>query len=351
MTTMTHPPSTDQMMIGGIDTHRDSHTAALLTHDGRVLGVDQFPTTTAGYQQLLEWLTGHGPLDRVGIEGTGSYGAGLAQVLQAAGIVLVEVDRPNRANRRRVGKSDPTDAIEAARAVISGRATGTPKTRTGPVEALRYLHLTRRDAVATRARCQTQIRSTLVTAPDPIRQQLASLSPTALIRVCATLTTDHDDQVSAAVATRLRSLAREHQWLTTEITALDHQILPLVRQANPQLLATHGVGPTTASQLMITVGDNPDRINTEAAFAMLTGVAPLPASSGNTHRHRLNRGGDRQANHALWRIAMTRLATDPRTQTYRNTYRTQGHTNPETIRQLKRYIARELFPILTRTTG
>ncbi len=347
MTTMTQPSATDQIMVGGIDTHRDSHTAALLTSNGRVLGVDQFPATAHGYQQLLGWLTGRGQLDRVGIEGTGSYGAGLAQALQAAGIVLIEVDRPERSSRRRHGKSDPIDAIAAARAVISGRASGTPKTRTGPVEALRYLHLTRRDAVTTRARCQTRIRSILVTAPDPIRTTLAGLTPAKLIRACATLTTDPDSNiVTQAATTSLRLLAEQHQWLTVQIRNLDHQILPLVRAINPQLLATPGVGPATAAQLLITVGDNPDRVRTEAAFAMLTGVAPLPASSGNSHRHRLNRGGDRQANNALWRITMTRLATDQRTRDYRDQRRAKGHSTPEAIRNLKRYIARELFPIL-----
>lgn len=350
MTTMTQPCTSDQITVGGIDTHRDTHTAALLTIDGKVLDVAQFPTTPDGYQQLLAWLTRTGRLDKVGIEGTGSYGHGMAEVLRAAGIIMIEVDRPNRTTRRREGKSDPTDAIEAARAVISGRATGIPKTRTGPVEALRYLHLTRHDAVADRARCQNRIRSTLVTAPDPIRQQLAHLNPTQLINACATLTTSHHDIVHHAVITRLRSLARQHHQLTLEIKDLDHDIRPLIQQANPDLLTIPGIGPTVASQLMITVGDNPHRIATEAAFAMLTGVAPLPASSGNTHRHRLNRGGDRHANHAIWRIAMTRLATDQTTRDYRDKYRAAGHTTPETIRQLKRYIARQIFPTLVSAT-
>jgi transposase len=339
-------------VTGGIDTHKDSHTAAAVDAVGRVLGSAQFPATTAGYRALLDWLSGFGRVVLVGVEGTGTYGAGLTRFLHKQDVPLVEVDRPDRKTRRRQGKSDPVDAQAAARAALSARATGTPKKRDGRVEALRNLRVARRCAITHRADIQQRLHALVITAPQALRQQLHTHHATRLVEVCATLRPDphHADDPTTATKLALRSLARRHQQLTTDIAELDTLIRPLINKINPGLLAIHGVGPDVAGQLLVTAGDNPERLHCEAAFAMLCGAAPLPASSGKTNRHRLNRGGDRQANCALWRIVITRLATDPRTRAYRDRRTKQGMSNKEIIRCLKRYIAREIYQQLTPTT-
>jgi transposase len=354
MTTMTHslpaahPVTSSGPVTAGIDTHKDTHTGAVLDSTGRLLGHHQFPTTPAGYAALLDWLRGHGEVERVGIEGTGAYGAGLARFLHRAGVAVVEVDRPDRKTRRRHGKSDPVDAEAAARAAQAGRATGTPKDRCGRIEALRVLRITRRSAVAARAHTQTRMKSLIITAPDELRARLRGRSNHDLIAHCATRRPDRgaagDPETAAIIA--LRSLARLHHQLTVEIDDLDTLIAPLVQQINPTLCGLFGIGPDIAAQLLITAGENPDRLRSEAAFAMLCGVAPLPASSGRTTRHRLNRGGDRQANCALYRIVMCRLRWDPRTRAYLEHRTTAGKTKKDIIRSLKRYIAREVYTAL-----
>jgi transposase len=335
-------------VTGGVDTHSDTHTAAVLDLTGRLLGHRQFPATPAGYAGLLGWLCGFGPLARVGMEGTGAYGAGLAHHLQTAGVELVEVDRPDRTTRRHRGKSDPVDAEAAARAAQAGRAVGVPKTRGGPTDALRSLRVARRSAVAARAQAQTQMKSLIVTAPDTLRTSLRGLGNRELITQCATRRPDRSTATDPATATvlALRALARRHQHLSAEIAELDTLIGPLVAALNPALLALTGVGVEVAGQLLVTAGDNPQRLVSEAAFAMLCGVAPLPASSGLTVRHRLNRGGDRQANSALYRIVLCRLHWDPRTRAYAARRTTEGMSKPEIIRCLKRYIAREIYTAL-----
>ncbi|MGQ0573915.1 MAG: IS110 family transposase [Pseudonocardia sp.] len=344
---MTHPAPAPQV-TGGVDTHKDSHTAAVLDATGRLLGHRQFPTTAAGYAALLDWLRGHGELVRVGIEGTGVYGSGLARHLRVAGIEIVEVDRPDRKARRWQGKSDPVDAETAARAAQAGRAAGVPKDRSGQVEALRALRIARRSAVAARANAQTRMKSLVVTAPDQLRAQLRELDDLALIHHCATRRPDRTraGDPGTACVLALRALARRHQQLTVEIDELDTLIAPLTEQINPALRALLGVGPDVAGQLLVTAGDNPDRVQTEAAFAMLCGAAPLPASSGRTQRHRLNRGGDRQANAALYRIVMCRLRWDPRTRAYAQRRTAEGMSKKEIIRCLKRYVAREVYTAL-----
>lgn len=331
-----------------VDTHKDTHTAAALDRAGRLLGHRQFPTTPAGYAALLAWLRSLGKLVLVGIEGTGVYGAGLAMHLHLAEIAMVEVDRPDRKTRRWQGKSDPVDAEAAARAAQAGRATGTPKHRDGQVEALRALRIARRSAIAARADAQTQMKSLIVTAPDPLRMTLRALRDRELISICAARRPDRAAAGDPAIATviALRSLARRHQQLTVEITELDTLIAPLVEGINPTLCALLGVGPDVAGQLLVTAGQNPQRLRTEAAFAMLCGVAPLPASSGRTVRYRLNRGGDRQANCALYRIVMCRLRWDPRTRAFAEQRTALGKSNKEIIRSLKRYIAREVYTAL-----
>jgi transposase len=347
---MTAPVQDSQIEVfGGVDTHHDTHTAAALDAAGAMLGCKQFPATAAGYTALLAWLTGLGCLVRVGIEGTSSYGAGLVTVLRAAGICVVEVDRPDRSTRRRQGKSDPLDAEAAARAVLAGRATGVPKGRDGAVECIRVLRIVRSSARDQRADCMRRLKSLLVTAPEGLRARLRGLSDAKLVAGCAALRPDPADAGTPTTATKiaLRRLARRHAALTEEISDLDTLLQPLVEQANPRLLQVHGVGPEVAAQLLTTAGDNPQRLRSDAAFAMLCGAAPLPASSGKTNRHRLNRGGDRQANNALWRIALCRMKTHASTRAYVTRRTAEGLSKPEIIRCLKRYIAREIYPILT----
>jgi transposase len=344
--TIAHLPA---QITAGVDTHKDTHTAAALDQNGRLLGTAQFPATVSGYRALLAWLRTFGQLVLVGVEGTGAYGAGLTRYLHTEHVTVVEVDRPDRCTRRQHGKSDPIDAEAAARAAQSGRATGTPKHRDGRVEALRQLRIARTCAVKHRAEIQQRMRSLIITAGDTLRSKLRDLTAIQLIRLCAALRPDPGRAGDPDTATKiaLRSLARRHQQLSTDIAELDKLVNPLVQAINPALSAAHGVGPEVAGQLLVTAGDNPHRLRTEAAFAMLCGVAPLPASSGKTRRHRLNRAGDRQANCALYRIALTRLARDSRTRAYRDRRIKEGLSTTEAIRCIKRYIAREIHALLT----
>jgi transposase len=351
-TTMTSTTTTDQALpvqvAGGVDTHRDTHTAAVIDITGRSLGARQFPATAAGYRRLLAWLRTFGALQIIGIEGTGAYGAGLARYLAGERVAMVEVDRPDRKTRRFAGKSDPIDAEAAARAALARVRTGVPKDRSGEVEALRNLRVARRSAVDQRADCQRQIKSLIVTAPDPLRDQLRGLTAARLVKASAGLRPDpaRVSDPEQAAKTALRSLARRHLALTTEIDDLDALIEPLVTRINPELVTRLGVGADVAGQLLVTAGQNTDRLHSEAAFAMLCGVAPIPASSGKTHRYRLNRGGDRQANAALYRVAISRIRWDPRTRAYLQRRTEEGLSKKDIIRCLKRLIARELYPLL-----
>lgn len=346
----------DRKVVGGVDTHKDSHTAAVLDAAGRLLSSRQFAATGAGYQALLRWMRSFGTLLLVGIEGTGVYGAGLAQRLQDEGVELVEVDRPDRKSRRFAGKSDPIDAEAAARAALAQVRTGQPKQRGGTVDALRALRIARRSAVQHRADVMRQLKAIVVTAPDVLRAQLRALPDTALIRTCAALRPAVGDPLDVAVAepliaakVALRSLARRWQALTGDITELDQLITPLVAALNPALLGRNGVGVDTAGQLLVTAGNNAHRLHSEAAAAALTGTCPVPASSGKTQRHRLNRGGDRHANAAIYRVVLCRMRWDPRTRAYVERRTKEGLSKKEIIRCLKRYVVRELYPDLLRT--
>jgi transposase len=336
-------------VAGGVDTHSDTHTAAVIDQVGRVLGGEQFPADAAGYAALLAWMRSFGRLVSVGVEGTGAYGTGLARLLRAERVQVLEVDRPDRKTRRFQGKSDPIDAVQAARNALAAERTGTPKQRDGRVEAVRNLRVARRSAVDQRADAQRQIKTLIVTSPDDLRERLRGLSVKDLITTCAQLRPDRTNTASPAIAVKiaLRSLARRHQQLTTEITDLDELLEPLVAAINPSLVAANGVGTDVAGQLLTTAGENHDRLTSEAAFAMLCGAAPIPASSGKTNRHRLNRGGDRQANKALHRVALCRLRWDPRTRNYMQRRTQDGLSKKEIIRCLKRYIARELYQLIT----
>jgi transposase len=343
---MTHPEP-DRRTFGGVDTHGRTHHAAVIDELGRHLADREFPATTAGYQRLHAFLAAHGHLQAVGVEGTGAYGAELARHLAREGVTVIDVDRPDRKTRRMKGKSDPIDAYAAAGAVASGRATGTPKTRSGTAEAVRTLRIARRSAVKARTQAMNQIRGLLVAAPAALRERVGDPSRTELIRTLARLRPGEDLAAPLnATKSALRRLARRHQLLDEEITELDAQITPLVRQAAPDLLALYGVGTESAGQLLTTAGDNPERMRNEAAFAHLCGAAPIPASSGRTHRHRLNRGGDRAANNALHTIVLVRMRHDQRTRAYVQRRTRQGLSKKEIMRCLKRFVAREVYRAL-----
>ncbi|TDC60378.1 IS110 family transposase [Micromonospora sp. KC207] len=325
-------------VILGVDTHKDVHVAAVITVLGAPMAHQEFPATSAGYRQLLTWARSFGGLRRAGVECTGSYGAALAKFLSRESVQVVEVNRPDRATRRKQGKTDAIDADAAARAVLSGRAAVTPKTGEGPAADMRVLRLAKESAVKACTQAKNQLKAVLVGIDPELRESLSALSNSALIARCA----DLPDTGSAAVFT-LRLLARRIQQLTSEAKELTRRINRAVSAHNPQLLEIIGVGPDSAAALLIAAGDNPERLASEASFAALCGVSPVEQSSGKTRRRRLNRGGNRQANAALYRIVVTRIRRDPRTRSYLERRSRQGMSKREIIRCLKRYVAREIY--------
>lgn len=340
--------SHEVVVTGGVDTHKDTHTAAALDSLGRLLGTDTFPATSTGYTALLAWLRGFGTVTAVGVEGTGSYGIGLARYLATATITVVEVNQPDRHARRRAGKTDAQDAINAAHAVLSGRATATPKAGTGPAASIAALRAALTSAVKSRTAALNQLDSLIVTAPAALRESLTGLATPALITTCARLRPDTDlTRPTTGVKTALRRLARRIQHLSTEITDAKTDLQALTSQVLPRTTSLFGVGPDTAAQLLITAGDNPDRIDSDARFAHLCGTAPIEASTGRSDRHRLNRGGDRHANAAIYRIVIVRMRHCPRTRAYITRRTTQGLPKRHIIRCLKRYVTREIHHTLT----
>jgi transposase len=335
-----------RVITGGVDTHADTHVAAALDPLGGLLGVREFPATAGGYAGLLGWLGGFGTVCLVGIEGTGSYGAGLARHMSAAGVRVVEVDRADRQDRRRQGKSDPLDAVSAARAAQSGRARGAPKGRDGAVEAIRALMVAKRSARAERTRAVNQARALITTGPEDLRIRFARHTAPALVTALAQLRPRPGDAAGYATRIALRELGRRAQFLDAQAGRLDELIIPLVTGRAPGLLALHGVGPDTAALLLIAAGDHPQRLRSEAAWAHLCAVAPIPASSGKITRRRLNPGGNRQASNALWRIVITRMSTCPATRAYVERRTAEGKSKKEIIRCLKRYAARQVYPHL-----
>jgi transposase len=281
------------------------------------------------------------------VEGTGSYGSGLARQLAENDVTVIEVCRPNRQVRRRHGKSDVIDAVAAARAVLSGQASATPKAHDGPVEALRLLKIVARSATKSRTQAVNQLRTIVATAPDELRSRLRGLNRSQLVATCAAFRVpDQDDSLAAVTRLALRELAQRIQHLDQQLARAKTRLARITTAVAPALVARKGVGPDTASAILISAGDNPHRLRDERSFAALAGANPIPASSGKTTRHRLNRGGDRQLNAALWRITMVRLATDPATRAYLARRTAQGKTKTEAIRCIKRYIAREIFNAL-----
>jgi len=341
---MAHPAP--RQLTVGVDTHLDVHVAHAKDHLGRRVATTSIPTTPTGYQDLLAWARGLGEVDAWGVEGTGSYGAALARFLAAQGQAVLEVNRPDRSARRRQGKSDPADAQAAARAVQAGEVTVVPKAGDGQVEMTRSLRVARASAVRARTQAVNALKALLVTAPAELREQLRGLPAAALVRAAAGLDPGPVTSPLAAAMLALRILARRHQALSAEITTLTTELDRLTAKAAPKLVALSGVGQDSAGALLAAAGDNPGRLRSEAAFSMLCGASPVEASSGKTRRHRLNRGGDRQANAALYRIVLVRLRHDPATKAYMARRLTEGKSKKEAIRCLKRYVAREVFAVL-----
>jgi transposase len=335
-------------VVGGVDTHKDIHVAAVVDPHDRVLGTRSFPTTKQGYRQLLAWMRTFGDLQRVGVESSGSYGAGLLRSLQQAGVTVLEVTAPDKQDRRKRGKNDDLDAQNAAHAAYAGKRTVTPRSRHGMVEALRVLVACRKTAVTARRVALQMIHNTIVAAPDGLREQLRIMTRMQLIRTLAAwrpdLTAFRD--VEAAYKIGLKSLGRRYLELHDEIADHDTMIAAIVTDLAPNLIARNSISYIGAAQLLLTAGGNPERMRSEASFAALCGVSPVPASSGKTIRHRLNRGGDRAANSALHIIAIGRLRTDQRTKAFVARRVAEGHSKLDAIRALKRYLAREVFTLI-----
>ncbi len=334
-------------VVLGVDTHLDVHLAVVLDHLGRRLSAFSVPTTKKGYESLLAWAEGFGPVRCAGVEGTSSYGAGLARHLRAVGIEVREVERPKRRHRRRNGKSDLIDAEAAARAVLAGEAAGVPKSGAGRVEMIRTLRSARHSAVKARSQAANQLQGFVVTAPEEIRHRLRELTTKKLVSVAGRMRPGKDlDDVEAATKFALRSVARRYQALSREIAELDVQLDRLVAEAAPELTSLPAIGTDHAATLLLTVGDNPERLGSEASFASLCGVSPVEASSGKVVRHRLNRGGNRDANRALHLICVVRMRIDERTRHYVERRTAEGKSRREIMRCLKRYIAREVYRVL-----
>jgi transposase len=344
--------SVDEEVVLGVDTHLDFHVVVALDRRGRCLGELKVPTTKKGYGELVRWAEGFGPVGCAGIEGTSSYGAGLVRHLKAIGISVVEVERPKRRHRRRNGKSDPIDAEAAARAVLAGEAVGEPKSADGRVEMIRTLRLARHSAVKARSQAANQLQALLVTAPEELRQRLRGLSTKKLVATCARVRPGEEpDNIETATRFALRSVARRHETLSEEIAELDTQLDRLVAETAPGVISLPAIGTHHAATLLIVAGDNPERLDSEASFANLCGVSPIEASSGKVVRHRLNRGGNRDANRALHMICVVRMGSDRRTREYVARRTTEGKNKWEIMRCLKRYIAREVYRVLVPTTA
>jgi transposase len=330
----------------GVDTHGQVHVACALDQLGRQLATRQAATTPAGYRALLAWARSLGEAAAWGIEGTGSYGAGLARVLVRQGQLVWEVNRPDRSARRRRGKSDPVDAEAAARAVQAGHATAIPKAGDHLVEMVRCLRVARTSAAKARTQTANALRALVVTAPAELPEQLRDLPAARLASKAARLRPGPIATPTAATKLALRVLGQRYEARDAELATVDAELDRLTAQAAPALGQLWGIGPEIAGALLVAAGDNPGRLHSEAAFSMLCGASPIPASSGTTVRHRLNRGGNRQANTALYRIVVVRLRWHPPTRAYLTRRTREGLSKREIIHCLKRYVAREVFTAL-----
>ncbi len=330
-------------VVVGVDTHKHVHTAVAVDVVGGTQGTISVPADRGGYEQLTLWAASFGQVLGFGVEGTGSYGAGLASYLRRHGHKIVEVNRPDRRVRRQRGKSDPIDAENAARAVLAGTATATPKSATGTVEMIRHTKIARDTAVKSRTQAMVTLKALIVTVPDELREQLQGLSKMALVERCAGLRPGSLVTTVASAKHALRALARRWLDLNEEVKSHDTLLTTLTKSHAPELVDSFGIGPDTAAEVLVVVGDNPERIRSQAAFAKLAGVSPIPASSGKTTRHRLNRGGHRQLNSALYRVVIVRMRFHQPTIDYVTRRIAEGKTKQEIIRCLKRYLAREIY--------
>ena len=332
-------------VFGGVDTHKDVHVAAVVDERGKILDTASFEANTKGYAALRRWLEGFGTLVRVGVEGTGSYGTGLTRHLQGHGVEVVEVNRPNRQMRRQRGKSDPVDAEAAALAALNGEAAVVPKDHADIVESIRVLRIAYCSARDTRTRLALQIRDLIVTAPAALRESMPT-STVDRVAHCAKFRPADIRDPHEATRMALKTLSRRYMEMSDEMSELTNILDELTKEANPALRAAKGVGIDVASILLVAAGSNCERLRNESAFASMCGVSPILASSGQTNRHRLNRSGNRQANNALWRIAMVRMTTDEETKTYLARRTAEGKTKRDVTRCLKRHLAREVFFLL-----
>ena len=337
-------------IIIGIDTHKEAHAAVAINGLGARLGAMTLPASRRGYQEVEAWARSFGSVRAFGIEGTGSYGAGLSRFLQERGHRVIEVNRPNRQIRHQHGKTDPLDAENAARAVLSGQARAAPKSGTSSVEMIRHLKVARDTAMKSRTQAMVTLKTIIVNAPTALRESLEGLTGTmALIRYLAALRPGAMTDPTASAKATLRALARRYLMLDAEIKSHDAALDALTTACAPALKEAHGMATGTAAEMLILVGDNPERIYSEAAFAKLCGACPIPASSGKTTRHRLNRGGNRQASAALYRVVISRMRSHPPTRDYVRRRTAEGKGKMEIIRCLKRFVAREIFGYLCRT--
>ncbi len=336
-------------VIVGVDTHKHVHAAVAIDALGTRRGSTTVPVSAEGYRALEAWARSFGPVRAFGVEGTGSYGAGLSRFLRERGHAVLEVDRPSRRVRHRKGKSDPLDAEAAARAVLGGQAVGLPKSGTGAAEMIRHLKAARDTAVKARTQAMLTLKALIVGAPSALRERLERLGGrTALVRHLAALRPGSIDSTEASAKAGLRALARRWLALDEEIGTHDAHLERLTRLSAPELVEAHGMGAGTAAEMLLLVGDNPERIRSEGAFAKLCGACPIPASSGKTSRHRLNRGGDRRANAALHRVVVVRMRRHTPTLDYVRRRRAEGKSTREIIRCLKRFVAREIYGYLCR---
>jgi transposase len=337
-------------IIIGVDTHKHVHAAVAIDMLGARLSAMNIPVSERGYRTLEAWARSLGPIRAFGVEGTGSYGAGLSRFLCEQGHAVLEVNRPNRQLRHQKGKSDPLDAESAARAVLSKQATALPKSGTSVVEMIRHLKVARDTAVKGRTQAMLTLKAIIVSAPSALREQLDHLTgKMTLIRHLAALRPGPITSTTASAKASLRAIACRWLALDEEIKSHDAHLGVLTTARAPKLVQAHGMGAGTAAAMLLLVGDNPERIRSEAVFAKLGGVCPIPASSGKTTRHRLNRGGDRQANAALHRVVVTRMRGHQPTLDYVQRRTREGKAKAEIIRCLKRFVAREIFGYLCAT--
>jgi len=337
-------------VVIGVDTHRDAHALAVVeARTGAVLAQFAVSADRRGYRQALAQADELGHARRAwALEGSGSYGAGLRRALLARGERVIEIDRPERKGQRSAAKSDALDAVRAARTALARQRLARPRAD-GRREALRVLMVARSSAVKTRTNAVRQIKALVVSAPDDLRERLRELRGLALVRRCASLRPGScAEPAQAATMAALRALARRALAALAETREHERALLAHVRALAPELLAEQGVGPITASQLIIS-WSHPGRLHGEAAFARLAAAAPIPASSGQVIRHRLDRGGDRQLNRALHTIVLVRRQRDGATKRYIERRMTEGKTAREAVRCLKRYLARHLFRLLEAT--